>query len=530
MLKRRYILLFLFSLQLLISCDEKTSGINFGPSRIVKPKDSNIVNVFPLRFEWEVYDKSISQVSTLRLFEAGENGQKGKIVLTKEIDRQSYFVLDTFKYGKTYHWDIVSRNQEGLVFNSPLSVFRTSNYRPRSVLINQPTDKQVIEPNQDYLNNGYTIKWTDKEKSNQKVLYELLIIKQHSFYDPGADTTRVVLDNTSYRYDKFKFGIPYTVLVKSRNQIDPLRFAFSLPVNFRIKDTIGDFNIQSPANNTLLYSKKVVEAKWNIPPATNPKKTRYNVYVQTFDPKGKVLLKDTLKAINTTAVSLSKFIRFSGRTVWHVRAYDEEEPHVYKETSKYSLSMISREYYEVDIINQIYKEMNGTSWDSKCSNWGTRFTNPSSFYGVSYNSVDGVITDIDLSSCGIKGGLSGKFVELEGLVSLNISQNHGLCKLPETMPGSLRRFSMISNNCSGGLPLEVGTYAGLEYLSLYANKYSGFVPPAFGTLKRLKQLDLRSNSGLTGYMDAFVCDNEKNNGLRVLISGTNLVSCSDRDK
>lgn len=515
----------------LLSCEPDPPEILFGPSTIISPRDSVVVNSFPIRFEWKVYNEAISQVSTVRLFESTEDGKLGKLIRTKEIQKQSYFVLDTFDFGVTYYWDIVSRNQQGLVFNTDKEPFRTANYRPTSVEITTPTEDLIIAPTKDYIENGYRVNWLDKNKTNQSLLQEIILIKKSSFYSPKVDTTKFTTNQSYIDLTNLTYGVPYSLYIKTYNQIDPLRFARSLPVNFKVRDTLGSFRATYPAKDTLLEAKIGATAEWTVPKSTSPNKTLYNIYFKTIDKQtSKVLVDDSLNAVSTAKIDISNYIRFSGVTQWWVKAYNDEQNDVFVMSDTSKLTLVSREFFETSVLGQIYKEMDGDNWNNKCAGWNIPQSSPASYYGISYNEKGHKITGIDLSDCGLTGKLSDKFKLLVGLETLDISQNSGLCELPNSMPGSLTNFVMRSNQCTGRLPAEAGGYAGLNNLSFNGNQYDGQVPAAFGSLVNLKVLDLRDNPLLRGYVDAFVCDNVAKNSLNVLIKGTKLISCEDRDK
>ncbi len=64
--------------------------------------------------------------------------------------------------------------------------------------------------------------------------------------------------------------------------------------------------------------------------------------------------------------------------------------------------------------------------------------------------------------------------------------------------GALTVLSLVNNNLTGSLPLEIGNLTNLTALGLGSNNLSGTIPPEIGNLTNLTNLDLNGNFRLSG--------------------------------
>nr|XP_023895111.1 probable leucine-rich repeat receptor-like protein kinase At5g49770 isoform X4 [Quercus suber] len=106
------------------------------------------------------------------------------------------------------------------------------------------------------------------------------------------------------------------------------------------------------------------------------------------------------------------------------------------------------------------------------------------------------VTSIMLSSIGLTGSLSGDFVMLSELQTLDLSYNKGLTgPIPRSIGNLKKLLNLILVGCSfsGPIPDTIGSLKQLLYLSLNSNHFSGQIPPSIGNLSSLLWLDLTDN-------------------------------------
>ncbi|XP_030955584.1 probable leucine-rich repeat receptor-like protein kinase At5g49770 isoform X5 [Quercus lobata] len=120
------------------------------------------------------------------------------------------------------------------------------------------------------------------------------------------------------------------------------------------------------------------------------------------------------------------------------------------------------------------------------------------------------VTSIMLSSIGLTGSLSGDFVMLSELKTLDLSYNKGLTgPIPRSIGNLKKLLNLILVGCSfsGPIPDTIGSLRQLLYLSLNSNQFSGQIPPSIGNLSSLLWLDLTDNqlNGPIPISDGITC-------------------------
>jgi len=119
------------------------------------------------------------------------------------------------------------------------------------------------------------------------------------------------------------------------------------------------------------------------------------------------------------------------------------------------------------------------------------------------NYTEGIVTTVDLASCGLTGSISSSIGDLKELQNLRL----------------------FSNKIEGTIPLSLSLLTNLKVLWLHENKLTGTIPSNLATLSQLQQLRLDSNQ-LTGDLPAALGDPAQQPNMEVLITYNNLLGVS----
>ncbi|RDY14243.1 Receptor-like protein kinase HSL1, partial [Mucuna pruriens] len=163
--------------------------------------------------------------------------------------------------------------------------------------------------------------------------------------------------------------------------------------------------------------------------------------------------------------------------------------------------------------------------DSSLSSWNSRDTTPCNWYGVTCDTTNTSVTELDLSDTNIGGPFPANILcRLQNLVYINLFNNSinetlpaetSLCRslvhldlsqnlltgpLPDTLPllPNLRHLDLTGNNFSGPIPESYGTFQKLEVISLVSNLLEGSIPASLGNVTTLKMLNLSYNPFFPG--------------------------------
>ncbi|XP_047321862.1 leucine-rich repeat receptor protein kinase HPCA1-like [Impatiens glandulifera] len=155
-------------------------------------------------------------------------------------------------------------------------------------------------------------------------------------------------------------------------------------------------------------------------------------------------------------------------------------------------------------------------WNNTPLSWvGTDPCGKSPWEGI--NCTNSRIISITLGGMGIIGQLTGDIASLDGLQSLDLSNNKGLSGPIPPSIGKLTKLSiLILKGCSfsGPIPDTLGSLNRLTFLSLTSNSLSGLIPPSLGNLNELDWLDIAENR-LTGTIPV---SNATSPGLDLLVN------------
>lgn len=155
----------------------------------------------------------------------------------------------------------------------------------------------------------------------------------------------------------------------------------------------------------------------------------------------------------------------------------------------------------------LYNSTNGDNWREK-SGWKTSplysdgFAVPgteNSWYGVSCNSENTTVLEIDLHDNNLTGPIPIELGNLSNLQKIYMGNN----QMTGTIPAELSNLSNLQwlilecNELTGPIPVELGNLASLQVLGLVGNYLTGSIPVQLSNLNNLIALSLGSNR-LTG--------------------------------
>ncbi|KAL7109177.1 hypothetical protein ACP275_06G158800 [Erythranthe tilingii] len=134
------------------------------------------------------------------------------------------------------------------------------------------------------------------------------------------------------------------------------------------------------------------------------------------------------------------------------------------------------------------------------NNW-TIETSVCSWIGVTCDSGNNRVTELDISDMGLQGTISPEIGNLSSLVSLNMSENlfHGLLPTSIFNMSSLQVLSFRNNSLCGSLPKDMcsghsNLSRWLRVFLLSYNKFDGKIPSSLGQCSHLKLISMAQNN------------------------------------
>ncbi|XP_073034964.1 uncharacterized protein [Primulina eburnea] len=127
-------------------------------------------------------------------------------------------------------------------------------------------------------------------------------------------------------------------------------------------------------------------------------------------------------------------------------------------------------------------------------NWSVSFPT-CKWIGVTCSSRHQRVSALDVSGMGLTGNLPSQLGNLSFLVSLNLSGNVFLGKLPDEL-AQLRRVRFLDfgfNSFAGDIPSWFGVLVELRFLRLRNNSFTGSLPSSITNMPKLEVLDISYN-------------------------------------
>ncbi len=145
---------------------------------------------------------------------------------------------------------------------------------------------------------------------------------------------------------------------------------------------------------------------------------------------------------------------------------------------------------EKDLLIALYNATGGPSWTNS---WDLN-TSPATWYGLNFN-TSGRVTSIDLSSNNLTGNIPPEIGSFSDLETLFLLFNNLSGEIPIEIGNltNLKRISVTDNQLTGTIPTEVGNMVSLERFFVNDNQLSGEIPIAITTLPNLEALSLTNN-------------------------------------
>ena len=140
----------------------------------------------------------------------------------------------------------------------------------------------------------------------------------------------------------------------------------------------------------------------------------------------------------------------------------------------------------------LYNAAAGPNWNSN-NNWLTDV--PIGEWSGVTTDDNGHVTELDLVSNQLSGEIPLELGSFASLTDLLLFGNQLSGEIPPELGNvaSLRWMNLGGNQLSGEIPPELGKLANLEWLGLAENRLSGEIPSELGKLASLEYLDLDGN-------------------------------------
>ncbi|KAL8232489.1 hypothetical protein R6Q57_002267 [Mikania cordata] len=149
---------------------------------------------------------------------------------------------------------------------------------------------------------------------------------------------------------------------------------------------------------------------------------------------------------------------------------------------------------DVSALNAMYQNLNSPGQLTK---WSSAGGDPCAENWKGVTCSGSRVTEINLSSLGLSGGIGFQLSSLTSVTSFDVSNNYLGNQIPYSLPPNLQRLNLANCGYSGNLPYSISQMTSLKFLNVAGNQISGQLPDMFGKLSAITTLDLSSNS-MTG--------------------------------
>ncbi|KAI7733296.1 hypothetical protein M8C21_033714 [Ambrosia artemisiifolia] len=147
---------------------------------------------------------------------------------------------------------------------------------------------------------------------------------------------------------------------------------------------------------------------------------------------------------------------------------------------------------DVSALNAMFQNMNSPG---QLTQWSASGGDPcdENWKGITC-SAPSRVTEINLSSLGLSGGIGFQLSSLTSLTNFDVSNNNFGNQIPYSLPPNLQRLNLAGCGYSGNLPYSISQMTSLKYLNVARNQISGPLPDMFAQLSALTTLDFSFNS------------------------------------
>ncbi|KAI7733280.1 hypothetical protein M8C21_033698 [Ambrosia artemisiifolia] len=141
---------------------------------------------------------------------------------------------------------------------------------------------------------------------------------------------------------------------------------------------------------------------------------------------------------------------------------------------------------DVSALNAMFQNMNSPG---QLTQWSASGGDPcdDNWKGITC-SASSRVTEINLSSLGLSGGIGFQLSSLTSLTNFDVSNNNFGNQIPYSLPPNLQRLNLAGCGYTGNLPYSISQMTSLKYLNVARNQISGPLPDMFAQLSALTTL------------------------------------------
>lgn len=158
--------------------------------------------------------------------------------------------------------------------------------------------------------------------------------------------------------------------------------------------------------------------------------------------------------------------------------------------SPYSISA-DTDSSDASALNAMYQNLNSPPQLTK---WTSTGGDPCGDNWKGITCSGSRVTQIQLSSLGLSGGIGYQLSSLTSLTNFDVSNNNLSNQIPYSLPPNLQTLNLAGCGYTGNLPYSISQMTSLKYLNVARNQITGSLPDMFGQLSALSTLDLSFNS------------------------------------
>ncbi|KAI3802799.1 hypothetical protein L1987_30942 [Smallanthus sonchifolius] len=145
---------------------------------------------------------------------------------------------------------------------------------------------------------------------------------------------------------------------------------------------------------------------------------------------------------------------------------------------------------DVSALNAMYQNLN---YPGQLTKWSSTGGDPCADNWKGLTCSASRVTQINLSSLGLSGGIGFQLSSLTSVTDFDVSNNYLGNQIPYSLPPNLQRLNLAGCGYSGSLPYSISQMTSLKFLNVAGNQLSGQLPDMFGQLSALNTMDLSSN-------------------------------------